>query len=60
MIEIKECMQFWRTYLNTHEKNLNDHQYQIIVSTMNHLSDYFKLKENVSAKLPLKPGDDTG
>jgi len=60
MLEVDQCIQFWVSYLNTHEANITDHQYQIIFSTTRHLTDYKKLKENVSAKLPLKPGDDNG
>lgn len=59
MIELKEVIQFWTTYLNTHEQNLSDHHYQIVNSTNRHLADYKKLKEQVNGKLNLGPNSPT-
>ncbi|MBA7615194.1 hypothetical protein ES703_22472 [subsurface metagenome] len=59
MIALLNCIEFWRIYLERNEKRLNDSNYRVIVSTMKHLSDYQKLKEQTIAKLIPKPGDDT-
>lgn len=57
MIELKECIRYWRTYWDQHENQLSDHQYQIIAATVYHLVDYGKMKEQVNAKLPLGPSN---
>lgn len=51
MIELKQVITFWKTYLNTHKQNLPDYHYQIVDSTVRHLDDYQKLKEQVNVRL---------
>lgn len=53
MLEIDECIFYWKTYQDQHENSMTDHQLKAMASTIRHLVDYKKLKEDVSAQLPL-------
>lgn len=54
MLEIKECIEFWKKYLDLKEQRLNDFQYKVVLSTIKHLGDYEKLKAQVILPLYLR------
>lgn len=57
MLPERQCIDYWTNYLDQREGQLTDHQYNIITSTVGHLKDLVKLKENPQfpiATLPCK------
>lgn len=53
MLPEKQCIEFWTNHLDKNEGSLTDHQYAIITSTVSHLKELVKLKENPT--LPIAP-----
>lgn len=53
MLPERQCIEFWTNYLDSKEGQLTDHQYSIITSTVSHLKEGVKRKEN--PELPVAP-----
>lgn len=53
MLTERQCIDFWTNYLDRREGQLTDHQYTIITSTVSHLKELVKKKEN--PELPVAP-----